>query len=288
LASWSRRTPELVAARGRNLGVMFTVSTSQWIGATRKGYGIKRGAELLAAECEQLGIAIHATLAPTEPDETREHNIVGRASLLGNVEALRSVLRANAPGPTLLLGGDCASDLAPIAHHITPELSVVYFDAHGDLNQPSESPSGALHGMVLRHLLGDGDAELVSILGAKIKPEQIRYRGVRECDQAEMSLIEQLSIVCEHINATPPDGPIYIHLDLDVLDPSEFPHTTYPTPGGPSVAELNTAISTLLETSRVVGVAITECATDAKEQLAPLRPLLQTIARWAVTKPQMR
>jgi arginase len=258
---------------------MFTVSTSQWIGATRKGIGIKRGAELLARECATLGIASDATIAHTEPDDTREHDIVGRASLLANVARMRDLLPAK--GSTLLLGGDCASDLAPIAHHISPELSVVYFDAHADINQPSESPSGALHGMVVRHLLGDGDPEFVNILGAKLTANQIRYRGVRECDPAETKLIEQLDIICEPINATPPDGPIYIHLDLDVLDPNEFAHTTYPTPGGPSIAELNAAMKALLATGRVVGVAITECAAQEAGQLAPLRPILQTIERWA-------
>jgi arginase len=258
---------------------MFTIEASQWIGATRKGMAIKRGGELLAREFAELGIAIDATLVEKEPDETRERNIVGRASLLNNVRSIRELLPKT--GPTLLLGGDCASDLAPIAHHITSDLTVVYFDAHADINQPSESPSGALHGMVLRHLLGHGDAELVSILGATLKPEQIRYRGVRECDPAETKLIEQLNIACEPINTTPPDGPIYIHLDLDVLDPTEFPHTTYPTPGGPSVAELNAAVAALLETGRVVGVAITECAAQTKEHLGPVRPLLETISRWA-------
>jgi arginase len=260
---------------------VFVTSTSQWIGATRKGIAIKRGAELLARECALLGIVIDVTVPETDPDEARAHNIVGRASLMGNISEQVLVLDAKASGRTLLLGGDCASDLAPIAHHISPELSVVYFDAHADLNQPSESPSGALHGMVLRHLLGDGDVELVSILRATLKPDQIRYRGVRECDRAETEMIERLGIICEPINAVPPEGTIYIHLDLDVLDPTEFPHTTYPTPGGPSIAELNTAISTLLETGRVVGMAITECAAQTEAQLMPLRPLLQTVSRWA-------
>jgi arginase len=257
---------------------VFVIATSQWIGATRKGIAIKRGSELLARECALLGIVIDATLPLTDPDETREYNIVGRASLLRNIAEQLLVLNAKASGQTFLLGGDCASDVAQIAHHISPGLSVVYFDAHADLNQPSESPSGALHGMVLRHLLGDGDVELVSLLGANLKPEQIRYRGLRECDEAETEMIERLRIIREPINALPPEESIYIHLDLDVLDPTEFPHTMYPTPGGPSIAELNTAIMTLMETGRVVGVAITECAAQTDAELIPLRPLLEPSA----------
>jgi arginase len=135
--------------------------------------------------------------------------------------------------------------------------------------------------MVLRHLLGDGDQELVAHLGARLTPGQIRYRGVRECDPAETKLIKQLSIICEPIDAAPPDGPIYVHLDLDVLEPAEFPHTTYPTPNGPSVADLTAALEALFETGRVVGVAITECAARSPEQLLPLRSLIESITEWA-------
>jgi arginase len=74
---------------------------------------------------------------------------------------------------------------------------------------------------------------------------------------------------------------IYQHLDLDVLDPAEFPHTTYPTPHGPSITELNAALQALFETGRVVGVAITERAAQSAEQLSPLQPLIETIAEWS-------
>ena len=126
---------------------------------------------LLTSEFQRLGIAIDATRDGEVSDEDREHGIVGRQSLLKEVAALRKILEDRGSAKTLLLGGDCATDLAPIAYHLTPDLTIVYFYAHADLNQPSESPSGALHGMVLRHLLGHGDAELVSILGRSLNPE---------------------------------------------------------------------------------------------------------------------
>jgi arginase len=264
-------------------GSVFTVSSAQWIGATRKGILIGPAATLLASEFERLGVAIEETLVESEPDETRVNGIVGRTSLLSNLIEMQCLLNSGAATKTLMLGGDCSTDLGPIAYQAkqASDLTVVYFDAHADLNQPTESPSGALHGMVLRHLLGDGDQELVALLNARLTPEQIRYRGIRECDPAETKLIKQLSIVCEPIDAAPPDGPLYVHLDLDVLDPAEFPYTTYPTPNGPSISELVAALEALFETGRVVGVAITECAAQAAEQLSPLLPLIETISEWA-------
>jgi arginase len=93
-----------------------------------------------------------------------------------------------------------------------------------------------------------------------VRPDQIRYRGVRACDAAEVEIISELEIVQEPIGAAAPEGPIYIHLDLDVLNPSEFSHTTYPTLGGPSVNELCEAVYALVETGKVIGIAVTECA----------------------------
>jgi arginase len=261
-----------------------TISTTQWIGATRKGIGIGAGSRLLADALVSLGVDLHERIGGEAPDETRDRDIVGRSTLLRNIEELRESMGSASADRTLLLGGDCSSDLAPIARHLSvhgAELVVVYFDAHADINQPSESPSGALHGMVLRHLLGDGDPELCAILDARLMPTQIRYRGVREYDPAETELIERLGITTEPISATSPSGPIYIHLDLDVLDPNEFALTTYPTPGGPSVVELAQAVDALIQTGQVVGIAITECAAQDESQLAPLDPLLQVVSRYA-------
>jgi arginase family enzyme len=49
------------------------------------------------------------------------------------------------------------------------------------------------------------------------------------------------------------------HLDLDVLDPEEFPHTTYPTPGGPSIKELNVALQTLISEVSLPTIEPTVC-----------------------------
>ena len=45
-------------------------------------------------------------------------------------------------------------------------MGLIWFDAHGDMNLPGTSPTGNIHGMPLAHLLGYGDSDLSSILGA--------------------------------------------------------------------------------------------------------------------------
>jgi arginase family enzyme len=94
-----------------------------------------------------MGCRIDFIVGSGRVDETIQHGVVGRESLLNSVATLQALLNANATGKTLLIGGDCACDLAAIAHHISSTLTVVYFDAHADINEPLQSPSGALHGM---------------------------------------------------------------------------------------------------------------------------------------------
>jgi arginase len=53
-----------------------------------------------------------------------------------------------------------------------------------------------------------------------------------------------------------PGGPLYVHLDLDVIDPSEVPGLRYPAPGGPGAADIAGALRTLLATGRVAAVGI--------------------------------
>ena len=77
----------------------------------------------------------------------------------------------------LTLGGDhsiAVGSISGISQHYE-NLGVIWYDAHGDLNVPEESPSGNVHGMPLRILAGDGPDELVNIndFTPKVKPENL-------------------------------------------------------------------------------------------------------------------
>ena len=69
-----------------------------------------------------------------------------------------------------------------------------------------------------------------------------------------------------------PGGPLYVHLDLDVIDPSDVPGLRYPAPGGPGAADIAAALRTLLATGRVaaVGIACTwHVGHDAAARIGP-------------------
>jgi arginase len=84
--------------------------------------------------------------------------------------------------------------------------------------------------------------------------------GARDLDPPEIaylqgSAIRRASVV--DLAAVPlPDGPLYVHLDLDVIDPIGVPGLRYPAPGGPNCAQVTAALGALLVTGRVAAVGI--------------------------------
>ena len=60
-------------------------------------------------------------------------------------------------------------------------IGVLWVDAHGDMNTPSTSPSGNVHGMPLAALLGPEPAELAQIGGCVAESPAGEYRAHRRC-----------------------------------------------------------------------------------------------------------
>ncbi|MGY0038106.1 arginase family protein [Pedobacter sp. NJ-S-72] len=83
------------------------------------------------------------------------------------------------------IGGDCGIEIMPISYLnkiYNGNLSIIWIDAHADLNTPESSPSKTFHGMPLRTLLGDGNKQFKELLFSTIKPEQISFIGLRDLD----------------------------------------------------------------------------------------------------------
>lgn len=160
-------------------------------------------------------------------------------------------------------GGDCGVDLAPIAAagaRYGEALTVLWFDAHPDCYTAQTLPSGAFHGMVVRTLLGDGPAEMTP--RQLLAPEQVVLAGVRAGDATEHEYIAETGIrtvSVEDIDSVPDGltGPVYVHIDLDVLEPAEFGSVCYPEPGGVPARRLTDLVSRL---DNVVGAGFTEHA----------------------------
>ncbi|MFC4906078.1 arginase family protein [Actinomadura gamaensis] len=208
-----------------------------------------------------------------------EHVRVTTGETLAETAArVRAVLPGD--GPTVTAGGDCGVELEPIARAVRlhgDRLTVVWFDAHGDLNSPESSPSGAFHGMVLRTLLGEGPPDLVP--STPLHPSQVAFSGVRSLDPAEADFLDRTR--WGDLADLRDDAVLYVHIDLDVLD--GFTSVGYPEPDGLPAAELLSQVEHLASRHQVVGLGITEYAPTTPADDALLTTLVPELVRLCTT-----
>jgi arginase family enzyme/ribosomal protein S18 acetylase RimI-like enzyme len=202
--------------------------------------------------------------------------------LAANAAGVRAALERHR-GLILTAGGDCGVELEPIAAALRrhgERLAVVWFDAHGDLNTPATSPSGAFHGMVLRTLLGEGPAGLVP--DRPLRREQVVLAGARALDPAERAYAEGIPVVTDPaalVAAVGDARAVYVHLDLDVLDPGSFASVGCPEPGGLTPGRVAEMVTALAGHAEIVGIGITEYEPARPEDQRTLAGLVDAVVR---------
>jgi arginase len=171
--------------------------------------------------------------------------------------------RTNDGRPVVVACGDCLTALGTVAglQAAGADPGIVWFDAHGDVQTPETSSSGYLAGMALRLLTGYRPELIASRLRLRPVPEdRIVLVGARDLDPPEVTYLNQAPIrrpqLTELSIAELPDGPLFVHVDLDVIDGPQLPALRYPTPGGPDAGQLADALSLLLGTGRVAAISI--------------------------------
>ena len=199
------------------------------------------------------------------------------------LRALEQISTDDPSAWALTIGGDCAVELASIGHTLSlGDVAVLWFDAHPDLNTPQSSPSGAFHGMILRTLLGEGDASLVPAV--PLLPERTVLVGTRALDDAEAAFVAETGItmlppdvspetLLDAIEATGATS-IYIHIDLDVLDPAEISGIGFPEPFGTTAVGLVELITAAKARFTLVGAGITEFAPADADQILDDQPTI--------------
>ena len=205
----------------------------QWQGAGNRPELLQGALELASSQpdldWQQLEVSAEYSRA--------EHGVNAYAEVNMQLGRAATFLDRHQPDRLFTLGGDCSVELAPISYLNAryPGLGVIWFDAHADLQTSKTSPSGDLHGMPLRLLLGEGDEELKEPLVSFLRPEQVILAGVRALDPEEEAVITRLNLkrlAADDINAAPELvaetvkrlgwRTVYLHVDLDVLDPKAF------------------------------------------------------------------
>jgi arginase len=160
-------------------------------------------------------------------------------------------------GLPLVLGGDHSLASGSVAatsdfvRRTDKPLGLIWVDAHGDMNTPTSSNSGNVHGMPLASLLGPEPSELSRIGGfsPKVHPEHTVLIGIRNLDEREKEVVRDsrvhvftmkdidrsgiASVVEQALALAGRDtGGVHVSFDLDVCDPGIAPGVGTPVKGG--------------------------------------------------------
>jgi len=253
-----------------------------------------RGVDALAPLIgKRLGQEPRAIGSPSEPREsTWEEDLQdSRGCLLEAGGQIDDALEAKRL--PVLLAGECSVGLTtlPTVLRHRPDAVVLWLDAHGDFNTPDTTLTRSLSGMSLAGASGQWNAGLT----ADVVPEdRVVLAGVRDLDPEERKLLERSDVTV--IGSSPIEtlvavknalngAPVYIHLDLDVLDPAIFP-AREPAPGGLAPEKLFDLLEAVTSDCELVGTEVTtfeapEDEEDRQEACAVvmrvIEPLLEAI-----------
>jgi arginase len=167
---------------------------------------------------------------------------------------------------------------------------IIWFDAHGDLNTPETSKTGYFDGMALATALGWSWTQLTTAIPGFAPREEgnVLLVGGRDLDQEERARLTR-SRVRHYLPPAMGQGDrdaafeaalapssaarhAYVHLDLDVLDPSELTVNRFSVAGGVSVAWLESALRSVRQrhTIAAVGVSAYDPSYAAPSIAAPI------------------
>jgi arginase len=234
---------------------------------------------LQARGCQTRPVATVALSA----DQQKQYGEWNRLALAnGNLAKMIAEERRNGSLPVGLLA-NCSSLAGMLAglQHSGPtsrplRVGLVFIDAHGDYNTPETTLSGMLGGMPVAIAAGLCLTRMrqKSGLDPALPQGHIVEAGVRDTDPLEQDLldrseIQQLSVQDIRMRSdklhremrrlSERTDAIYIHVDMDVLDPREVPGHPLTVAGGPTSAELAAALTEMFkyEKAAAFGVAST-------------------------------
>eukprot|EP00283_Hemiselmis_rufescens_P019302 CAMPEP_0173449588 /NCGR_PEP_ID=MMETSP1357-20121228/43013_1 /TAXON_ID=77926 /ORGANISM="Hemiselmis rufescens, Strain PCC563" /LENGTH=361 /DNA_ID=CAMNT_0014416193 /DNA_START=132 /DNA_END=1217 /DNA_ORIENTATION=- len=180
----------------------------------------------------------------------------------------------------LTLGGDHSIGAGTVGGIMKarPETGIIWVDAHADINTPSISESGNMHGMPLSLVMGlekphelPGWSWLSSV--PKLSPRQLVYIGLRDVDDAEVAILRELGILAftmYHVDKYGIGGvmertlehlqhrPLHLSYDIDAVDPLHAPATGTTVRGGLTFREAHYVAEACGESGQLGSVDMVE------------------------------
>ncbi|MBO1040236.1 arginase family protein [Brucella pituitosa] len=226
-------------------------------------------AKALAARYD-LSIQTVGTPAPAVSDDWSEALPQAHETLKGLAAAVSEELTAGRR--PLLATNTCSASLAtiPQAASQIDGLTVLWVDAHGDFNTPETTDSGYMGGMALAGICGLWD----SGHGGNVAPEKVVIFGARDIDPEEMETLNRKKVTvikpeaanAQSLLAAIGTGPLWIHIDWDVMEPGLIP-AAYAIEDGLLAPQLRDALAAI-PASQIAAIELAEFELPEDKQAA--------------------
>lgn len=214
-----------------------------------ESYGLETYSPYLDADLEDIAVFDSGDIELPMGSSEMALNAIG--------ERTREIL--NAGKLPFMLGGEHLVTLGAFREVAMkyPDVHIVHLDAHADLRDDYLGVKLS-HACVLRRchdIVGDGRIHQYGIRSGEREEWKFSREGHTEMHPFDIAPLLSLT---EPIT----ESPVYLTVDLDVLDPSTFPGTGTPEAGGVSFRELCVALQRICELHNIVGVDINELAPN--------------------------
>jgi arginase len=184
-------------------------------------------------------------------------------------------------------------------------VGMVFIDAHGDFNTPETTLSGMLGGMPVAIAAGQCLTRMRVKAGLEpaIPTRHIVEMCVRDTDPLEQEMLDRSEIqqlTLEDVRTRSANlhremkrlsegtDVIYIHVDMDALDPREVPGVALPVPGGPTSAELAAALTEMFKYEKVAAFGVAAMPFDERDKTGISRQAAYNLILGAVKGVQLR
>lgn len=257
-----------------------------------------------------LGANILATIAPANVNQAvvkvplkqsaspKQGQVNNQEVIKNNLLQVKRAIAQRAPSKIITLGGNCLVSQAPIDYlngYYQGKLGVVWLDAHPDISNPKIFDNE--HAMVVGNLLKMGDPVVNKLVDHPLKASQIFYAGLQRPTDKEQALLQRAGIeIAHHQQISLPAikewakrnqfEQIYLHFDIDVLNPAGFYATYFNNPklnvvpdnaakGTAGLTEVFKFIKDLNQSFEMAGMTVAEYMPWSAQQLVSLMQQLR-------------
>lgn len=199
----------------------------------------------------------------------------------------------------LILGGDCAITPGTIAgiRRYYRDAGVFWMDRDADLNTPTTSPSGCVHGMTVAHLTGRGAAEIVRFSAdmPMVREPNLALYGIERLDPPEEQFLSTSTLrayyaadvvrrgagftareALDRIHA--PHIPFVLHYDVDVISSPEFTACGFPAEGSIRAAHIREALAEVVAAPQMLAIELCEYFPELDADGSAARFLIELFA----------